>query len=73
MSMLNRKERLENKSKGPWGMKSFEFSYRKMGETLHRSRFVSAPSEESAIDQFQFIMNKASVQVEILEILEEES
>ena len=73
MSMLNKRERLENKSKGPWGMKSFEFSYRKMGETLHRSRFVSAPSEESAIDQFQFIMNKANVQVEILEILEEES
>jgi hypothetical protein len=72
MSMLNRKERLENKSKGPWGMKSFEFSYRKMGETLHRSRFLSAPSEEGAIQQFNAMMSKSNIQVEILEILEEE-
>jgi hypothetical protein len=70
--MLNKRERLENKSKGPWGIKSFEFSYRKMGEDLHRSRFVSAPSEEGATQQFNAIMSKANIQVEILEIFEEE-
>ena len=66
MNMLNRNKRLQNKSNGPWGMKEFDVSYRKLGDRVERQRFISAPTEESALTQFEFIMKKAGIEVEIL-------
>ena len=68
--MLNKKNRDKNKSKGPWGMKNFDFRFRKMGEKVKRTRFISAPSKDSAEEQFNYIMKKDGVEVEILEIKE---
>lgn len=70
--MLNKKDRTHNKSKGPWGMHDYVFTYAKTGEDLERERFISAPDEESAVDQFNFIMEKAGVDFDILSIIEEE-
>ena len=47
-----------------------DFRFRKMGETVKRDRFISAPSKESAEEQFNYIMKKDGVEVEILEIKE---
>lgn len=55
-------------------MHDFNIEYRKMGETMHRHRFVSAPSKEGAVEQFNFIMEKAAFKgVEIIEITESPS
>ena len=71
--MLNKRNRDKNKSRGPWGMINFNFSYRRMGETIHRHRFISAPSENSAIEQFNAIMDKSGFKgVEIISIAEVE-
>ena len=44
-----------------------------MGETIHRHRFISAPSENSAIEQFNAIMDKSGFKgVEIISIAEVE-
>ena len=66
--MLNKIRRDKNKSHGPWGMHEYDFTYRKMGDKVQRNRFIQAPSEESAIEQFDYIMTKAGVEVEILDI-----
>ena len=70
MYMLNKNRRSKNKSNGPWGMKEFDFSYKTIGDTLVKQRFISAPDEESAINQFNFIMKKAELNVEIVSIEE---
>jgi len=68
--MLNRLNRETNKSKGPWGMKSFNITYVKKGRKLERHRFVSAPNKRRALKQFEAIMNKSNIQVEILSVKE---
>ena len=70
MGMLSKKERLNNKSKGPWGMKNFNFTYRQIGEEMERHRFITAPTEEGATDQFKAVMKKLDLMVEILAIEE---
>ena len=67
---MNKKSREDNKSKGPWGMKNFDFQFRKMGEKIIRDRFINAPDKESAEDQFNFIMKKDGFEVDILNITE---
>lgn len=59
--MLNKKSRSENKSNGPWGMKNYNFTYRKTGDTVERHRFVQAPTEDGASKQFEYIMEKAGI------------
>ena len=49
-------------------MHEFDFTYRKKGDTVKRNRFIQAPCEDSAKEQFAYIMNKAGVEVEILDI-----
>jgi hypothetical protein len=66
--MLNKSNRDENKSKGPWGMYEYDFLYRRKGDSVKRSRFISAPSEKGATEQFNFIMKKDGVEAEILEV-----
>jgi len=66
--MLNKRNRDQNKSKGPWGMHEYDFLYRKKGDSVTRNRFISAPTEKAATEQFNFIMKKDGVEVEILEI-----
>mgnify|MGYP003131438323 FL=1 len=66
--MINKNKRNANKSKGPWGMHEFDFTYRKKGDTVKRNRFIQAPCEDSAKEQFTYIMNKAGTEVEILDI-----
>ena len=66
--MLNRNKRDSNKSRGPWGMHEFDFIYTKKGDSVERNRFIQAPSEEAALEQFNYIMSKADVEVEIVEI-----
>tara|TARA_Y100000310_G_scaffold274076_1_gene289860 strand:+ start:222 stop:455 length:234 start_codon:yes stop_codon:yes gene_type:complete len=70
--MLNKRRRETNKSKGPWGMKSFNITYKKIKQKLERHRFVSAPSKKGALQQFEAIMAKADIKVEILSIREVE-
>ena len=70
---MNKKTRLKNKSNGPWGMKEFDITYSKVGDNLERQRFISAPDEESAINQFNFIMNKAEIEANIISIIEIEA
>jgi len=71
--MLSKKNREKNKSRGPWGMINFNFSYRKTGETISRNRFISAPSKNSAIEQFNAVIDKAGLKsVEIISIVEVE-
>ena len=65
---MNSKNRQDNKSNGPWGMHEFDFTYRKVGDSLEKNRFISAPSEESAVEQFNYIMQKAGVEVEIVSV-----
>jgi len=69
---VNKKNRQENKSKGPWGMHEYDFTYVKNGDTVERNRFIQAPSEESAIQQFTFLMKKSNAEVKILNIKREE-
>jgi hypothetical protein len=68
--MLNKQNRDKNKSKGPWGMKNFDFRYVRTGDTVVRDRFISAPSEETAVEQFNFIMEKEGFTVDIKSITE---
>ena len=68
--MLNKSNRENNKSQGPWGMKNFNIEYRKMGEKMHRHRFISAPSREGAEKQFASMMDKAHLEVEVLDVHE---
>ena len=68
--MLNKKERLNNKSKGPWGMKSYNFTYCKAGEDLERNRFITSPTQEAAEEQFNAIMDKLEVSIELVSIEE---
>ena len=49
-------------------MHEFDFTYRKGGDSLEKNRFISAPSEKSAIDQFNYIMKKANIDAEIVSI-----
>ena len=65
---MNSKNRQDNKSNGPWGMHEFDFTYRKVGDSLEKNRFISAPSEESAAEQFNYIMKKANIEVEIVSV-----
>lgn len=65
---MNSKNRQDNKSNGPWGMHEFDFTYRKVGDSLEKNRFISAPSEESAVEQFNYIIKKANIEVEIVSI-----
>ena len=65
---MNSKNRQDNKSNGPWGMHEFDFTYRKVGDSLEKNRFISAPSEESAVEQFNYIMQKAGIEVEIVSV-----
>ena len=66
--MLDKNRRENNKSRGPWGMLHFNFTYRRAGDKVERHRFISAPCEESAIAQFKAIMKKANVKAIILGI-----
>lgn len=70
MQMINKNKRLQNKSNGPWGMKEFDISYKKIGDELEKQRFISAPDEEAALKQFHFIMDKAEVEVEVISVEE---
>ena len=70
--MLNRKDREKNKSNGPWGMKTYEFTYRKKGDNLTRNRFVPAPSEETATEQLIYIMKKDNIEIEIISVKEKD-
>lgn len=70
---MNRKKRQQNKSNGPWGMKEFDISYRKLGDNVKRQRFIHAPTEDSAIEQFEFICKKAGFDAEIISIEVKES
>ena len=72
VQMLSYTERTENKSKGPWGMKNFNFTYRRMGESVSRHRFVNAPSEESAVNQFNALMDRENYITEIISVEETE-
>jgi len=65
---MNSKNRQDNKSNGPWGMHEFDFTYRKVGDPLEKNRFISAPSEESAIEQFNYIMKKANIKVDVVSV-----
>jgi len=65
---MNSKNRQDNKSNGPWGMHEFDFTYRKVGDSLEKNRFISAPSEESAIEQFNYIMKKANIKVDVVSV-----
>ena len=67
---MNKKTRLKNKSNGPWGMKEFDITYSKNGDGVERQRFISAPDQESAVNQFNFIMKKAEIEAEIISIIE---
>ena len=33
---MNSKNRQDNKSNGPWGMHEFDFTYRKVGDSLEK-------------------------------------
>ena len=66
--MLNKNRRENNKSRGPWGMSNFNFTYRKVGDKVERHRFISAPNEEGAIAQFEAIMKKARTEGVIIGI-----
>jgi hypothetical protein len=70
--MLNKRRRENNKSRGPWGMRDFNFTYRKAGDPVERHRFIQAPSEEGAESQFKAIMEKADVAAIIVSIEETE-
>jgi len=70
MSMLSNKQRLNNKSKGPWGMKNFNFTYRQIGEEMQRHRFITAPTEEGATQQFKAVMKKLDLTIEVLAVEE---
>lgn len=66
--MINKNKRNSNKSKGPWGMHEFDFTYRVKGDSLEKNRFIQAPCEDSAKEQFNYIMNKGGLEIEILDI-----
>ena len=68
--MLSKKDRLKNKSRGPWGMKNFNFTYKVTEEDIDRHRFITAPTEEGAIEQFEAVIQKLGVAVEILTVEE---
>ena len=51
-------------------MKSFNFTYRKLGEEMHRHRFVNAPTQEGAIKQFYGMMDKLDLMTEVLGVEE---
>mgnify|MGYP003651549787 FL=1 len=70
--MLNKRRRETNKAKGPWGMKSFNITYKKRKQKLERHRFISAPSKKTALKQFEALMAKSDIEVEILSIHEVE-
>tara|TARA_B100001939_G_scaffold16715_1_gene13971 strand:- start:459 stop:671 length:213 start_codon:yes stop_codon:yes gene_type:complete len=67
---MNKKKRQQNKSNGPWGIKEFDITYRKLGDTVKRQRFIHAVDEESALEQFDYICNKSEFAAEIVSIVE---
>ena len=68
--MLSNRRRENNKSSGPWGLKDFNFTYRKAGDTVERHRFIQAPTEEGAQSQFLAIMEKMSISAIVVSIEE---
>jgi hypothetical protein len=70
--MLNKRRRDNNKSRGPWGMKDFNFTYRKAGDSVERHRFIQAPTEEGAESQFLAVMEKAGITAIVVSIEETE-
>jgi hypothetical protein len=70
--MLNNTQRETNKSKGPWGMKNYNFTYRKPGDSVERHRFVTAPSEPGAEKQFHVMMEKTGIEAIVISIEETE-
>ncbi len=70
--MLSKRRRENNKSHGPWGMKDFNFTYRKAGDPVERHRFIQAPTEKSAESQFLAIMEKAGFAAIVVSIEESE-
>lgn len=66
--MLNRNKRDNNKSKGPWGMHEYDFTYSVEGDPLERNRFIQAPDQDTAVEQFEYLMKKEGIDVEILDI-----
>ena len=60
--MINKRKRDKNKTSGPWGLIDFNFTYRKPGDTVHRHRFIQAPSKEAAEAQFEAIMSKEGIE-----------
>ena len=53
-------------------MKSFNITYKKRKQKLERHRFISAPSKNGALKQFEALMAKSDIKVEILSIHEVE-
>ena len=70
--MINNIQRETNKSKGPWGMKNYNFTYRSPGDTIERHRFVTAPSSLGAEQQFHTIMEKQGIPAIIISVEESE-
>ena len=59
--MLSKRRRENNKSRGPWGMRDFNFTYRRPGDRVERHRFIQAPNKGGAESQFLAIMEKSAV------------
>lgn len=70
--MLNNTQRETNKSKGPWGMKNYNFTYRKPGDPVERHRFINAPSSEGAEQQFHAMMEKNDIRAIVISVEESE-
>lgn len=68
--MISKKDRDNNKSRGPWGLKDYIISYKKNEEDIDRSRFITASDEESAKEQLIYILEKEGISPIILSIEE---
>jgi hypothetical protein len=66
--MISRKNRDRNKSRGPWGLKDYNVTYRKAGDNVERHRFIQSPDEASALEQFEAIMKKEGIEPKNIKI-----
>ena len=70
--MLSKRRRDNNKSRGPWGMRDFNFTYRRPGDSVERHRFIQATSRKGAESQFLTIMEKSGISPIVVSIEETE-